>query len=96
MLMMKTAASEIAPAKAGYCSLKNLGRHGSVRETKAVGNKCTNAVAISTPVPKCRKAKRAFEGMRSCGILRATMGKAQALAETARMMNRAPTWRGRL
>jgi hypothetical protein len=33
--------------------LKKGGRHGSVREVKAVGRRWTNAVAIKTPVPKC-------------------------------------------
>lgn len=51
-VMMKTAASAIAPASAGYVSLKNAGRHGLVKLTKAVGNRCTKAVAMRTPVPK--------------------------------------------
>jgi hypothetical protein len=49
---MKTAPRAMAPASAGYVLLKNSGRHGFVRFTKAVGNKCTKAVAMRTPVPK--------------------------------------------
>ena len=33
--------------------LKKYGKHGSVSDTKAVGRRWTNAVAIRTPVPKC-------------------------------------------
>jgi len=39
-------------------SLQKGGRHGSVKETKAVGRRWQNAVAMSTPVPKCRERKR--------------------------------------
>jgi hypothetical protein len=58
----KTEIMAISPAMGGYCSFQNGGRHGSVSETYAVGKRCTNAVAISTPVPKCRERK-----MKWCG-----------------------------
>ena len=42
-----------SPARGLYRLLKNLGRHGSVSEVKAVGSRWTKAVAMRTPVPKC-------------------------------------------
>jgi hypothetical protein len=90
MAIMKTAASARAPAIAGYVSFQNGGRHGSVRERKAVGRRCTNAVAIKTPVPKCRTTKRNVGGILKRGNLTTIRGKAQAVPETARMMKTAP------
>lgn len=96
MVIMKTAANAIAPARAGYCSLKNGGRHGSIKDINAVGIRCTNAVAMRTPVPKCLKPKCALAGIRSCGTLSAIIGSAHAPAETPRIMKRAPTCKDRL
>lgn len=49
---MRTDVIAMRPAIAGYPSFQKEGRHGSVRETKAVGRRWTKAVAIKTPVPK--------------------------------------------
>jgi len=46
------------PAMAGYPWFQKDGRHGSVKELKAVGKRWTKAVAIRTPVPKCLDRKR--------------------------------------
>ena len=54
----KTANMAIAPAMGGYDLFQKSGRHGSVRETKAVGRRWMKAVAMRTPVPKCRERKR--------------------------------------
>jgi hypothetical protein len=54
------------------------GRQGSVRETKAVGSRWMNAVAIRTPVPKWRERKRKRCGMGSLGKRRAMIGKEHA------------------
>jgi len=62
----------------------------------AVGSKCTKAVAMRTPVPKCRTVKRNVGGMRRRGSLRMRRGKAQAVVEMRRIMKRAAVWRGRL
>ena len=43
-----------------------------MRETKAVGRRCTNAVAMRTPVPKCRDRK-----INRCGI--GSLGKRLAM-----------------
>ena len=53
-----TEVMAIRPAMAGYPWFQKEGRHGSVRETNAVGSRWTNAVAMRTPVPKCRDRKR--------------------------------------
>lgn len=56
-----------------------------------MGNRCTKAVAMSTPVPKWRIAKKKGAGIRKPGKLTANMGNAHAVVETKRMMNKAPT-----
>jgi len=48
----------IRPGIAVYLSLQNGGRHGSVKEVKAVGRRWQKAVAMRTPVPKWRERKR--------------------------------------
>lgn len=53
-----TEVMAMSPAMAVYPWFQNEGRQDSVRETKAVGRRCTNAVAMRTPVPKCRDRKR--------------------------------------
>lgn len=63
---------------ARYEWLQNRGRHGSVRETNAVGKRCTNAVAIKTPVPKCLERKRKRRGTRRPGNRRARTGNEHA------------------
>jgi hypothetical protein len=55
---MKTDIIAIKPGMAGYPLFQNDGRHGSVREVYAVGKRCTKAVAMRTPVPKCFDRKR--------------------------------------
>jgi hypothetical protein len=86
------------------------GRHGSVREEKAVGRRCTKAVAIRTPVPKCLEMKRNWCGTGNRGKRFATMGKEHAGQDqhdqaarfegsipavlTVRIRMRAKTWRG--
>lgn len=50
------------PGIAEYPSFQKRGRHGSVRDSNAVGRRCTKAVAMSTPVPKCRDRKRNWWG----------------------------------
>jgi len=42
----------INPGMALYDWFQKGGRQGSVRFVKAVGRRCTKAVAMSTPVPK--------------------------------------------
>ena len=96
MIMPKTAARAIAPAIAGYVSCQKEGKHGSVREMNAVGNKCTKAVAMSTPVPKCRTRNNVKGGIRSFGTFTTMIGRTHAVKETAKIMNKAPTWRGKL
>ena len=76
--------------------MKNGGRHGSVKDTKAVGNKCTNAVASKTPVPKCLTMKSSLNGIRNRGVLETITGKAQAEADTVSIMKSAPTCVDRL
>jgi hypothetical protein len=87
----RTLIIEMNPAIAGYVLFQNGGRHGSVRLTKAVGRRCTNAVAIKTPVPKCRLIKMAWLGTGSRGNRRTITGKEQASVERKRMRNNAPT-----
>jgi len=70
----------IKPGIARKRSLQNGGRHGSVKETKAVGRRWQNAVAMSTPVPKCLERKRKRWGIGSEGKRRAVMGNAHALS----------------
>ena len=41
---------------------QKCGKHGSVRDWKAVGSRWTKAVAMRTPVPKCREMKRTGVG----------------------------------
>ena len=47
-------------------------------ETNAVGRRCTNAVAIRTPVPKCLERKRKRCGIGRLGKRRAMIGKEHA------------------
>lgn len=54
------------------------GRHGSVRDSKAVGSRCTKAVAMSTPVPKWRERKRNWCGTGIFGKRLTMMGKEHA------------------
>lgn len=75
-----TAAIAIAPGIAGYFLFQNSGRHGSSREMNAVGSRCTNAVAMSTPVPKCRSTNSTEGGIRSEGKRLARRGKAHAVS----------------
>ena len=82
---VKQAVMAIRPAIAGYPSFQNEGRHGSVRDTNAVGRRWTKAVAIRTPVPKCRERKRNRCGMGSLGNRRAMMGKEDAVVVFIRM-----------
>jgi len=82
------------PAIGGYVSFQNGGRHGSVRLTYAVGRRCTNAVAIKTPVPKWRERKRVRFGTGKLGNRRARSGKEQAKVLSMRIRKRANTWRG--
>lgn len=91
---MKIAASAMAPGIAVYFSVQKSGRHEFPSRVKAVGNRCTKAVAMSTPVPKWRIAKKNGAGIRSPGKLTANMGNAHAVVETKRMMNKAPTCKG--
>lgn len=91
---MKIAANAMAPGIAVYLSVQKSGRHGFPRRVKAVGSRCTKAVAMSTPVPKWRIAKKKGAGIRSPGKLTANIGNAHAMVETKRMMNRAPTCKG--
>ena len=65
-------------------------------DKNAVGRRCTKAVAIRTPVPKCFALKRKDAGIRRRGNLMTRIGKAQAVDETKRIMKRPPTWKGRL
>lgn len=50
-----------------------------MREVYAVGKRCTKAVAISTPVPKCFERKRNWCGTGNFGNRFAAMGNAQAI-----------------
>lgn len=59
---------------------QNDGRHGSVRDIYAVGNRCTKAVAMRTPVPKCFDKKRKRCGTGKFGKRLAAMGNAQAIS----------------
>jgi len=52
-----------------------------VRFTNAVGRRWTKAVAIRTPVPKCRERKRKRCGIGREGNLAARMGKEHAATE---------------
>src|SRR2546421_1457764 len=74
----KTEIIAIRPGIAGYTLFQNLGRHGSVIDTKAVGRRCTNAVARRTPVPKCLERKRKRCGIGRPGKRRAIIGKEHA------------------
>jgi hypothetical protein len=82
------------PGIAGYDVFQNGGRHGSVRDMYAVGKRWTNAVAISTPVPKCLDMKRKRCGTGSLGKRRAIIGNAHAAMLRKRMRKRAKTWMG--
>lgn len=93
-ISMKIAAKAMAPGIAGYSSVQKLGRHESPRSVNAVGRRWTKAVAINTPVPKWRIAKKKDVGIRRPGKRAANMGNAHAVVETNRMMNKAPTCRG--
>jgi phosphoglycerate dehydrogenase-like enzyme len=64
---------------AGYPWFQNRGRHGSVRETNAVGRRWTKAVAMRTPVPKWRERKRKRWGMGRVGKRLAMRGKEHAV-----------------
>src|SRR4051812_21396699 len=61
---------------------------------KAVGKRCTKAVASRTPVPKWRMAKKKGFGMRRTGNFLASRGRPDPKLETPKMMNRAPTCSG--
>jgi len=50
-----------------------------VRETNAVGRRWTKAVAMRTPVPKCRERKRKRWGMGRVGKRLAMRGKEHAV-----------------
>lgn len=50
-----------------------------MRERKAVGSKCTKAVAISTPVPKCCEMKMKRPAFDFFEDRRDTNGKPQAM-----------------
>lgn len=65
-----------------------------MRFTYAVGRRCTNAVAIKTPVPKWRERKSVRFGTGRLGNRRARSGKEQAKVLRMRMRKRAKTWRG--
>jgi hypothetical protein len=43
----------IRPAIGVYFLLKKSGRHGFVKDMKAMGRRCMKEVARSTPVPRC-------------------------------------------
>lgn len=59
--------------------LNAYGRHGSVREVKAVGRRWTKAVANKTPVPKCWQMKRTVRWRRLPFVKRwEKRGRAQA------------------
>jgi hypothetical protein len=73
-----TDSIAMSPAMAGYPLVQNDGRHGAVREMNAVGRRWTKAVAMSTPVPKCRERKRNWCGTGKRGKRFAAMGKAHA------------------
>jgi hypothetical protein len=76
---MKSEPIMMTPGRAGYLSVNRSGRHGSLRDWKAVGRSYasqsavniprtsvltwTNAVAIKTPVPKCLQKKNTFGGI---------------------------------
>ena len=49
LMRKKTPSNAMAPAIAGYRLFQKTGRHGSVKDRKAVGSRCTNAVASRTP-----------------------------------------------
>lgn len=49
-----------------------------MRDSKAVGSRWTKAVAISTPVPKCRERKRKWWGTGNRGKRLTTIGKEHA------------------
>ena len=73
-----TAIMATTPAVAGYPLFQNEGRQGFVSEIKAVGRRWMNAVAIRTPVPKCRDKKRNRRGMGRRGNRRAIIGNEHA------------------
>jgi hypothetical protein len=75
---IKTDIIAMKPGIAGYPSFQKGGRHGSVRDSKAVGRRCTKAVAIRTPVPKCRDTNKNWWGTGIEGKRLTTMGKEQA------------------
>ena|SRR5947207_2326372 len=89
---IKTDVMAMKPGIAGYDVFQNGGKHGSVRAMYAVGKRWTKAVAMSTPVPKCREMKRMRCGMGSLGNRRATIGKAHAAMLRNRMRKSAKTW----
>lgn len=66
------------PGMGGYNSFQNRGRHGSVSEINAVGSRWMKAVAIKTPVPKCREKKMNLCGIGREGKRLAITGKAHA------------------
>jgi hypothetical protein len=71
--------------------LKAYGRHGSVREVKAVGRRWTKAVAIRTPVPKCWQMKRMVRWRRPPFVRRwENRGKAQAVVHRSQHLE--PPW----
>src|SRR5690606_17300665 len=86
MVTKNTPPMAIAPGMAGYCSFQNGGRQGSRREMKAVGTRWTKAVAIKTPVPKCRAKKRKVGGMRRRGNRLHMSGKLHAVRAMVSMV----------
>lgn len=76
-----TATNAIAPGIWGKVRVQKGGRHGSVKEPKAVGSRWTNAVAIRTPVPKCREKKRKRWGVDRDGMCRTINGIAHAIRQ---------------
>ena len=84
------------PLIAGYTFVQNGGRQSSVKFRYAVGRRCTNAVAMSTPVPKCLLMKSAWFGTGSRGNRRIMRGKEQARVERKRIRKRAKTCAARL
>ena len=55
--------------------MKRFGKHGLFNDWKAVGRRCTKAVAIRTPVPKCLQKKNTFGGIFNDLNFFATTGK---------------------
>jgi len=76
----------MTPGIAGYWVVNRSGRHGFCRFPKATGSKCTKAVAMSTPVPKCLHIKNAFCGTFNHETFFAATGKPAPNSEAAKTM----------